>query len=73
MNLNNHFINFCKNNNLEINSDQIDIIKKLNNFYNNNFNKSFLKKFFSKKKTKIIFLFTWKCRCRKNHVIKFFF
>ena len=57
MNLNNHFINFCKNNNLEINSDQIDIIKKLNNFYNINFNKSFLKKFFSKKNQNYLFIY----------------
>ena len=57
MNLNNHFINFCKNNNLEINSDQIDIIKKLNNFYNINFNKSFLNKFFSKKNQNYLFIY----------------
>ena len=73
MNLNNHFINFCKNNNLEINSDQIDIIKKLNNFYNINFNKSFLKKFFSKKKPKLSFYLYGGVGVGKTMLLNFFF
>jgi len=48
MNLNKLFINYCKKNNLEINPNQLDLIEKLNQFYNLNFNKSFLKKIFSK-------------------------
>ena len=73
MNLNNHFINFCKNNNLEINSDQIDTIKKLNNFYNINFNKSFLKKFFSKKKPKLSFYLHGSVGVGKTMLLNFFF
>ena len=73
MNLNNHFINFCKNNNLEINSDQIDIIKKLNNFYNINFNKSFLNKFFSKKKPKLSFYLHGSVGVGKTMLLNFFF
>ena len=44
MNLNKSFLNHCKKNNLEINSNQIDLIDELNQFYNLNFDKSFLKK-----------------------------
>ena len=44
MNLNKLFINYCKKNNLERNPNQLDLIEKLNQFYNLNFNKSFLKK-----------------------------
>ena len=39
MNLNRLFINHCKKNNLEIHDNQIDLIEKLNKFYNLNFNK----------------------------------
>ena len=48
MNLNKLFLNYCKKNNLEINSNQLDLIDELSIFYNQNFNKSFLKKIFSK-------------------------
>ena len=41
MNLNKLFLNYCKKNNLEINPNQLDLIEKLNQFYNLNFNKSF--------------------------------
>ena len=40
MNLNKSFINHCKKNNLDINPNQLDLIEKLNQFYNLNFNKS---------------------------------
>ena len=46
MNLNKLFQDYCKKNNLEINSNQLDIIEELSKFYNLNFNKPFLKKFF---------------------------
>ena len=55
MNLNKLFLNHCKKNNLEINSNQLNLIDELNNFYNLNFNKSFLKKIFIKKDSKIGF------------------
>ena len=44
MNLKKSFLNYCKNNNLEINHNQINLIEELNLFYNQNFNKSLLKK-----------------------------
>ena len=52
MNLNKLFINHCKKNNLEINSNQINLIEELDRFYNLNFDKSILKKIFSKKNSK---------------------
>jgi len=44
MNLKKLFLNHCKKNNLEINSNQLELVDQLNNFYSLNFNKSFLKK-----------------------------
>ena len=44
MNLDNIFKNFCKKNNLEINTYQLAIINKLKNYYRSNFKKLFLKK-----------------------------
>ena len=42
MNLNKLFINYCKKNNLEVNPNQINLIKELNKFHILNFDKSFL-------------------------------
>ena len=56
MNLKKLFLNHCKKNNLEINSNQLELVDQLNNFYNLNFNKSFLKKIFSNKNTKPLFV-----------------
>jgi cell division protein ZapE len=57
MNLNKLFINHCKKNNLDINPNQLDLIEKLNQFYNLNFNKSFLKKIFSKETLNLVFIY----------------
>ena len=45
------FISFCENQNLEVNPNQIKVIKKLEDYHNNNY-KSFFSKFFSKENTK---------------------
>ena len=45
MNLDNLFQNFCKKNNLEINSYQLTVINELKSYYKLNFNKSILNKF----------------------------
>ena len=52
MNLNKLFLNYCKKNNLEINPNQLELIKELNLFYNQNFNKSLLKKIFTRQNSK---------------------
>ena len=51
------FLSYCKKNNLEINPNQIALIKELNDFYNINFDKSFLNKIFSKKILNKVFIF----------------
>jgi len=55
MNLKKLFINYCKDNNYEINQNQIVLVEKLTGYYYDNFNKSFLKKFFKKKNKKLGF------------------
>ena len=50
------FISFCENQDLEINKNQIIVIKKLEQYYSINF-KSFFSKLFSKKKIKKDFIF----------------
>ena len=50
------FKHFCNLKNLEINQNQIDVIKRLQKYYNNNF--SLFSKFFFKKNPKKAFIFT---------------
>ena len=73
MNLNKLFIEHCKKNNLEINSNQLDLIKELNQFYNLNFNKSFLKKIFSKKNSKLGFYLQGDVGVGKTMILNFFY
>jgi len=73
MNLNQLFQNHCKKNNLEINSNQLNLINELNNFYNLNFNKSFLKKIFSKDSYKPGFYLHGNVGVGKTMVLNFFF
>jgi len=73
MNLNQLFQNHCKKNNLEINSNQLNLINELNNFYNLNFNKSFLKKIFSKDSYKPGFYLHGDVGVGKTMVLNFFF
>ena len=46
------FISYCEIQNLEVNPNQIKVIKKLEDYQNSNY-KSFFSKLFSKQKTKI--------------------
>jgi len=73
MNLNNQFQNFCKKNNLEINTYQLTIINELKNYYNLNFNKSFLNKFFLKKNSKPAFYLQGGVGVGKTMILNFFF
>ena len=50
MNLKKNFLEYCKNNNFEINENQLVIINNLKDYYKDNFNKNLLKKIFNKKK-----------------------
>ena len=73
MNLNKLFIEHCKKNNLEINSNQLDLIKELNQFYDLNFNKSFLKQIFSKKNSKLGFYLQGDVGVGKTMILNFFY
>ncbi|MDA8569802.1 cell division protein ZapE [Candidatus Pelagibacter sp.] len=73
MNLNKLFLNYCKKNNLEVNPNQIDLIEKLNFFYNLNFNKSLFKKIFSKKNSKLGFYLQGDVGVGKTMILDFFY
>ena len=73
MNLDNLFKNFCKKNNLEINSYQLSIIDELKSYYDLNFNKSILNKIFSKKNSKPAFYLYGGVGVGKTMILNFFF
>lgn len=73
MNLKKLFLNHCKKNNLEINSNQLELVDQLNDFYNLNFNKSFFKKIFSKKNTKPGFYLQGDVGVGKTMILNFFY
>ncbi len=73
MNLDNLFQNFCKKNNLEINSYQLTVINELKIFYKLNFNKSILDKFFSKNNSKLAFYLHGGVGVGKTMILNFFF
>ena len=73
MNLNKLFIEHCKKNNLEKNSNQLDLIEELNQFYNLNFNKSLLKKIFSKQNSKPGFYLQGDVGVGKTMILNFFY
>ena len=73
MNLSKSYLNFCKKNNFEINSNQFNLVKELNNFYNINFTKSFLKIIFNQKKSKLGFYLQGDVGVGKTMILNFFF
>ncbi len=73
MNLENHFIKFCKKNNLEINVYQLTIIDQLKSFYKLNFNQSIFNKLFSKIDLKPAFYLYGGVGVGKTMILNFFF
>ena len=73
MNLSKSYLNFCKKKNFEINTNQLNLVKELNNFHNTNFSKSFLKKIFNKKKLKLGFYLQGDVGVGKTMISNFFF
>ncbi len=73
MNLENLFKNFCKKNNLEINSYQLTVIKELKSYYKLNFNKSILNKFFLKNNSRLAFYLHGGVGVGKTMILNFFF
>ncbi len=66
------FISYCENQNLEVNPNQIKVIKKLEDYYNSNY-KSFFSKLFSKKKSKKGFYLYGGVGVGKTMILKFFY
>ena len=73
MNLDNLFQNFCKKNNLEINTHQLAIIDQLKNFHKLNFNRSILNKLFLKNDLKTAFYLHGGVGVGKTMILNFFF
>ncbi len=70
--LENKFIHYCNSKNFEINRNQIEAIKKLQNYYKKNF-KSFFFKFFTKDYPKKSFYIYGDVGVGKTMILNFFF
>ena len=73
MNLNQLFLNHCKDNQYEINQNQFVIISNLSKFYSKNNQKNFFKKIFKKKNKKIGFYLSGGVGVGKTMILNFFF
>ncbi len=66
------FNSYCNNNNLEINKNQVLVIKELENYYKKNF-KSFISELFSKEYSKKSFYLYGDVGVGKTNDFEFFF
>ena len=73
MNLNQLFLNHCKDNQYEINQNQLVIISNLSKFYSKNNKKNFFKKILKKKDKKIGFYLSGGVGVGKTMILNFFF
>ena len=73
MNLKKSFLKYCLENKFEINQNQIEIINKLNNYYQTNFKKNFIKKFLNKDKDNLGFYLVGDVGVGKTMILNFFF
>ena len=73
MNLKKLFLKNCKNKELEINDNQINIIELINKFYQDNFNKSFFLNLFYPKKIKKGFYLYGDVGVGKTMILNFFY
>ena len=73
MNLNQLFLNHCKDNQYEINQNQLVIISNLFKFYSKNNQKNFFKKILKKKNKKIGFYLSGGVGVGKTMILNFFF
>ena len=71
-NLEEKFTLYCKSENLEVNQNQITVIKKLQEYYKKNFS-SYLFNFFSKKSSKKAFYLYGDVGVGKTMILDFFF
>ena len=68
----NKFISFCNNQELEVNLNQIEVVKKLEQYYQENF-QSYFSKLFSKKSSKKGFYLYGDVGVGKTMILNFFF
>ena len=73
MNFKEKFINYCKENQFELNENQLIIADELNNFYLDNFNQNIFLRILKKKKTKISFYLVGDVGVGKTMILDFFF
>ena len=73
MNLNKLFLDYCKKNSFEINSNQTETVEELQKFYKLNFNKSLIKKIFSKNNSKLGFYLQGDVGVGKTMILNFFY
>ncbi len=66
------FISYCENQNLEVNPNQIKVIKKLEDYYHSNY-KSFFSKLFSEQKSKKGFYLYGGVGVGKTMILNFFY
>ena len=66
------FISYCNNRDLEVNPNQIAVVKKLEQYYKNNF-KSFISKIFSKQSSKKGFYLFGDVGVGKTMILNFFY
>ena len=73
MNLKKLFLEYCEDQQYEINQNQLDIISYLKIYYTENFPHSFLIKYFKKKKNKLGFYLVGDVGVGKTMILNFFF
>ena len=73
MNLKKSFIEHCEKELFEINKNQLDVIEKLNSYYQKNFEQSFFDKLFKKKDFKLGFYLVGSVGVGKTMILNFFF
>ncbi len=73
MNLKKFFLKHCKDQQYEINQNQLDIINFLKIYYTENFTQNFFTRFFKKKKSKLGFYLMGDIGVGKTMILNFFF
>ena len=73
MNLKKIFLDHCKIKGFEINSNQIEIVEIINQFYQDNFNHNFFSNLFFKKKKKLGFYLQGDVGVGKTMILNFFY
>ena len=73
MNLKELFLDYCEDNQYEINKNQLNIISNLRKYYNNNFNQSLINKILKKRDYKLGFYLFGDVGVGKTMILNFFY